>query len=59
LKRLLKWLGYGLASILLLILLVFIIANIYVQQHKTELITEASRAIQKKYHSRVYIKDIH
>lgn len=58
-KRLLKWLAYGLASIILLMLLVFFIASIYVNKHKHELIAEASASIQKKYHSTVSIKDIH
>ncbi len=39
--------------------MVFLIASIYVQQHKKELIAEASATIQKKYHSTVTIKDIH
>lgn len=58
LKRFLKWLAYGLTSLILLIVLAFVIASIYVKQHKKELITEASISIQKKYHSIVTIKDI-
>lgn len=58
-KRFLKWLGYSLASVILLILFLFFIASIYVKQNKTELIAEASKTILEKYHSKVKIKDIH
>ncbi|MBA4259948.1 MAG: hypothetical protein C0446_12345 [Chitinophaga sp.] len=58
-KRFLKWLGYSVSSIILIILLVFFIASIYVQKHKKELIAEASASIKEKFHSVVAIKGIH
>ena len=58
-KRFLKWIGYSLMAILVLLLVVFIVASVYVKQHKQALIKEASASIEKKYHSVVTIKDIH
>ncbi|MBT9485538.1 AsmA-like C-terminal region-containing protein [Sediminibacterium sp.] len=57
-KRFLKWLLYGVSSIMILILLLFFVASIYVQQNKKKLIEDARKSIEVKYNSLVSINDI-
>lgn len=57
-KKILKWLGYSIVSVLCLFVLIFIIGSVYIIQNKKEIIAEASKNIEIKYHSVVTIKDI-
>lgn len=57
-KKFLNWLGYTIVGILCLMTLIYIGGSIYIKQNKKELIAEASKNIEEKYHSIVLIKDI-
>ncbi len=57
-KKILKWIGYSILSIILIIIIVLLIGSLYIEKNKKEIIAEASKEIELKYHSVVTIKDI-